>query len=359
MRSRPRRGAARTISRAAREIVLCVGALGGIAGIVMAIAVLAFGFRPLVVTSGSMSPTFGTGALVMTRSVEAGDLSVGDVVSVTTPAGDRVTHRIDGIDPAPGAARTLTLRGDANSAADLDAPTVHRAERVVFSVERLGYALTWLTSPGGLVATSGFLLGVLVLGFWPPSVGRRRRHRADRTHDGPIDRRRGPIVVGAAMVSIIVAGTIHGVGSVATTRASWNDRAEASTGLFTAHTVRRPTAAPVCSNEGGLLGLLGYVRLSWEHLDARYRYDYTITRVSDGRVMTTGTLAPSGAVGSTATFDVHTSLLGQLLQPGTDFDVTIRSVMSSAPGWTSPSSDPTRIHTVNLLVGLSMRCGSA
>src|SRR5699024_6356681 len=137
------------------------------------------------------------------------------------------------------------LRGDANTAIDLDAPTVKEAERVVWSVERLGYVVTWLTSAGGIVATGGFLTGVLVPGFWPAPTRRRGR----RT-----DHRPGLIAVGVTMVSIILAGTMVGIGSVPATQASWTDRADASTGQFVAHTVARPTEAPKCSNEGGLLG---------------------------------------------------------------------------------------------------------
>lgn len=155
-------------------------------------------------------------------------------------------------------------------------------------------------------------------------------------------------VLAVTCVAAMTAGT-----------AAWavfNDQATMTSGTFTAHTVTSQ-AAPVCSNQGGVLGLLGFARLTWTHVDARYEYTYTIVQVNNGNVAASGVVTPAGAAGTAVTLDVSSSLVSVGL-PGVNYDVTVRARLKAAPTWTAATATVTRVHSVNIiLIGLSMSCG--
>jgi signal peptidase len=155
--------------RAFRELALTAGAVVGVVCIVAAVASMLFGITPLVFRSGSMSPTIGTGALGLARTVPASEIRDGDIVSVINDAGTRITHRVVAVQPTAGGAAALTLKGDANQVADLAPSVVTSVDRVFFHVERLGYAVSWLSSPTAAFL-GGLLVGVLLMVGFRPSV---------------------------------------------------------------------------------------------------------------------------------------------------------------------------------------------
>lgn len=167
----------RRTRRSVRELALNVGAVAGVLCILAAVASLAFGITPLIFRSGSMAPQIPTGSLALARSVPAGDLRVGDVVSVDDAAGTRITHRIAAVETSDDTA-VLTLQGDANRVVDPAPYTVTQADRVLMSVPLLGYPAAWLTSKTA-VFCGGLLAGaLLMLAFGPhrrpESAGIRR-----------------------------------------------------------------------------------------------------------------------------------------------------------------------------------------
>ena len=131
-------GHVRTAGRIACTSALNVGATLGFLVLVTVVAGLAFGIRPIVITSGSMEPTIATGALVLARSVPAADVEVGDVVTVPTATGTRVTHRVVRVDDGGADLAVLTLRGDANPAADPEQYPVSSADRMLLDVPLVG-----------------------------------------------------------------------------------------------------------------------------------------------------------------------------------------------------------------------------
>lgn len=186
-----------------KQLALTLGAVAGVLCLAVMLAGFAFGVRPLVFLSGSMSPAIDTGALAIARTVPAADLGTGDIVSVPTPAGQRVTHRIVSIQHDQGSA-TLLLKGDANQAIDASPYRVEGADVVLFSVPQVGYVLSWLASPVGLFSLGLYAAALLsILLRRPAPAGRRRavaapapqvvgRHRVG----GPRRRsRRSPVLV--------------------------------------------------------------------------------------------------------------------------------------------------------------------
>jgi hypothetical protein len=161
--------------------------------------------------------------------------------------------------------------------------------------------------------------------------------------------RRTRALAAALLAAVMSAGA-------GTAYAWWRDDATATTGTFAAHTVSSQ-AAPTCTNVGGTLGLLGSVELSWLHVDGRYEYEWQAIRVSDGSVRGSGVVTPTGGAGSQVVLPIAMSLL-DLGLPGVDLEVVIRARLDGATSWTATTSTTTPIHSVSLLVGLSLRCGA-
>jgi signal peptidase len=129
------------------------------------------GSVPLTVLTGSMTPTYPPGTVVVVRPTPADQLNIGDAVTYQVRSGDPavVTHRIVGIAVTADGKRLFTFRGDANTGND-PAPVrpVQIRGRVWYSVPYVGYASTLLSPAahqvairvlaGGLLAYAGFVM---------------------------------------------------------------------------------------------------------------------------------------------------------------------------------------------------------
>ncbi|MFE5646146.1 signal peptidase I [Rhodococcus sp. NPDC056516] len=154
-----------------KQAALTTGAVLGVLCIVATALSLALGIKPVVFRSGSMSPAIPTGSLAFVKSQPVSELSVGDVVSVTTSGGERLTHRVYGIDQLDNNLSSLTLKGDANDAPDTETYAVADADLVVFSMSRVGYVLAWLSGPIGIFAGGLFAGSLLMIAFRPAPRG--------------------------------------------------------------------------------------------------------------------------------------------------------------------------------------------
>ncbi|MDO8615544.1 MAG: signal peptidase I [Dehalococcoidia bacterium] len=151
-------------------IVTALAFAGLIAALLTVAALPVFGYRATVITGGSMQPSIGLGALVVSHPVSPDSLHVGDVITFRRPeAATDVTHRIVGIEQVNGAS-SFTTKGDANASPDPNAihftSDVHRA---VLTVPYAGYVISFIHSPQGLatlVLLPAIGLGILqVLGM--------------------------------------------------------------------------------------------------------------------------------------------------------------------------------------------------
>ncbi len=203
-----------------------------------AVAVTFFGFSFLIFRSGSMAPEITTGSLALAHTVPATEIREGDVVSVLTLTGERITHRvITSTIRDDGAA--LVLQGDANGAPDEEIYLVSEAEREIFSVPYLGYLVSVLLSPAGAVAVVCFALMLVLAGFngqsrTTPSSGPRRGRASHRA-----PRRGNTWVKVTASFSTVLIGVL-GVGGSATA-AAFSDDATLNLGTFSAVTLSPPT----------------------------------------------------------------------------------------------------------------------
>jgi len=129
----------RTIARVTTALVA-----GAVVTFVAGYAVLlAAGFRPVAVYSGSMRPTLGVGSLAVDRVVPASKVRVGDVITFNDPyvKGRLVTHRVARI-VATNHGVAYRTKGDANTTRDPWAIRLDdKVGRVAFDVPLAGYVL--------------------------------------------------------------------------------------------------------------------------------------------------------------------------------------------------------------------------
>ena len=132
---------------------------------VMGITPTAFGHQAYIVLSGSMSPVFETGSLVLTQPVDSRNLGVGDIITFqgVHPGSPLITHRIVEIHTEEGL--QFTTRGDANNANDdTPVPAGNVVGRVNYALPYLGYVLDFAQSKPGLLSLI-IIPGVLIIFF--------------------------------------------------------------------------------------------------------------------------------------------------------------------------------------------------
>lgn len=242
--------------------MLTLGALAGLASILLFIAGMVFGITPLIFKSGSMSPTIDTGALAFARTVPASEVQVGDIVSVYDNQGSRITHRVETIDQQGNNLAIAQLRGDANSVTDPDAYVITEADRVFFSINRLGYVAVWLSGPSGFILGAIAVGGLLYIAFrpkkaGPPSGGGDPHIPVDGIESKHSSAERGN---SRALKSIVVLATVGlGVASVANiggTQAAFTGTATAGSISFTtAASFPTPPATLTCTGNGSSVTL--------------------------------------------------------------------------------------------------------
>lgn len=166
--------APRTLPRVV-GILLARTLAGALLALVLVLVVpYAVGGRPLVVLSGSMEPTLHVGDVVLAKRIAPLDARIGDIVTFHDPqrSGQLVTHRVRGIS-VQGAEVSFVTKGDANNATERwRVRTGDEIGRSVLRVPKIGYALSLLHTPTGLVGLVLLpLLALLVLellAIWKP-----------------------------------------------------------------------------------------------------------------------------------------------------------------------------------------------
>ena len=117
-----------------------IATLLGIVALILAMV----GFRPFILKTQSMEPTFMQGSLcwVDTRTT-LDSLEIGDALVYRSPANSLVLHRLVGIrDSATPAVLSVVMQGDANELSqDVELSRINYIGREAFSIPRLGSAV--------------------------------------------------------------------------------------------------------------------------------------------------------------------------------------------------------------------------
>jgi signal peptidase len=123
------------------------------------------GHRLYVVLSGSMSPAFEAGSLVVVRPAEAEEIAVGDIITYREPGegAKLTTHRVVEVEDENGL--QFITKGDANEVVDQGpVPAENLVGKVVFAIPYAGYVADFAQSPQGLV-TLVIIPGILIIVF--------------------------------------------------------------------------------------------------------------------------------------------------------------------------------------------------
>ena len=134
-------------------------------GLAAAVAIVprVTGSVPLTVLSGSMTPTFQPGDLIVVRPTPVEYLNIGDVVTFQPESGVAtfITHRIVGIThDETGAVLNIQTQGDANNAADAPLQPAQIMGRVWYSVPMVGHVSN---GRNAILAVSA--LGIVLVGY--------------------------------------------------------------------------------------------------------------------------------------------------------------------------------------------------
>lgn len=207
------------------------------------------GFSTIAFTSGSMEPTISEGSLAVTRELPAFEARPGDVVSVTSPDGERVTHRVVATEELSWAT-ALTLRGDANQVDDSNLYVTDRVDKVVFSVPHLG---RWADADLLILV----LLGASGAGLGLGAVCRGRAHH--RLQVAPAGVR--TLAISGTALGVVVTAVL----TAAPTSAYWTDTALASSGTFSGGNVSTSGTASCTVNGSD-------IDATWTNAGQRFDY---------------------------------------------------------------------------------------
>ncbi|MDY4203947.1 signal peptidase I [Porcincola intestinalis] len=134
---------------------------------VLLVGVRLFGLQVFTVLSGSMEPTYHTGALIYVKEVDYKEIEPGQVITFMLDEKTIATHRVVEVvpdDEDPSVLRYKT-KGDANEAED--GSLVHYKNVLgtpVFTIPYLGYLANFIQHPPGMyiAISAGAILLILV-----------------------------------------------------------------------------------------------------------------------------------------------------------------------------------------------------
>jgi signal peptidase len=155
--------------------MMVIGAISLLAAAVLTLVLV--GFRPLIITSGSMRPTLHIGDVVITTWTPARDLHVGDIVSFDDPSGarDLITHRLRSMTTEAGELQIET-RGDANTVSEVwVVPRDTLLRRTIWEIPEVGGVVSGF---GASPVRDGLLTGSAAVGATLIGLGVRKTKRS-------------------------------------------------------------------------------------------------------------------------------------------------------------------------------------
>lgn len=155
-----------------REAVLNIAAAGGAVCILAVVCAVLFNITLIMFKTGSMAPSIPAGSLAVVREIPAGEINVGDVVTVDRPGKLPITHRVQAVAAADGDGRTITMKGDANAEADPAPYVVERVRLVLWSAPGLARPVAAAANPVVLGATTVAVSALVTWVLWPRDVRR-------------------------------------------------------------------------------------------------------------------------------------------------------------------------------------------
>lgn len=158
------RGVAGMVGNAA----LTLASVAGLICILLVAAAFLFNVTLIMFKTGSMAPTIPAGSLSLVREIAAAEIRVGDVVTVARGDALPITHRVVSVAAGPSVAeRVITMKGDANVAADAHPYTVSTVRIVLGSAPGLASVVVWFSTPWVLGSLALGASALVTWAFWP------------------------------------------------------------------------------------------------------------------------------------------------------------------------------------------------
>jgi len=142
-----------------------------------------FGYH-LVITHGiSMEPLLRDGDAVLVKELDVTDVRVGDIVTVSLPDEQSVTHRLIQVQPLSHGGLLVVTKGDASQfTEELEISADGTVAVSVARVRFAGYILEFLRSMFGIALLIGFI--IIPVATW------LRRRESSLSSDARLNRRR-------------------------------------------------------------------------------------------------------------------------------------------------------------------------
>ncbi len=140
-----------------------------------------FGYKPMIVLSGSMEPTISTGDLVLIEEVNTDLLKEGDIISFTNETKTITTHRIVSIVTEDGN-KYFKTKGDNNNTEDPELIEADNVEgRYIGRIRRLGNVLIFAKQPVGMLV---IILIILMIGtIWLYMIRRKEEKQFQKEYE--------------------------------------------------------------------------------------------------------------------------------------------------------------------------------
>jgi signal peptidase I len=169
---------------AVREVLKrCLITLAGLLGVIAILVTIApfFGWTVVRLATGSMTPTFPTDSLLVTHTVPASQVVVGDIVTVQRAGELPITHRVVSVTALTSGDARLTLKGDDNRTADVKPYFVRSVGLVIGGVQWGGGIFAALRSTPGLAGLTVFATLIVLWAWWPSGSKSKPRTSAAET----------------------------------------------------------------------------------------------------------------------------------------------------------------------------------
>ena len=130
------------------------------------------GYKPFIVLSGSMSPTFNYGDLIIVKEVDYDELEVGDVVSFRNSDDTVTTHRIYGEKNG-----CFVTKGDNNNDKDKGVVCSKYIEgKYIYRIIGLGSVILFIQKPIGFIILMSLIIMIcMYIYLYEPKLKIRKK----------------------------------------------------------------------------------------------------------------------------------------------------------------------------------------
>lgn len=171
--ARQHRGRLWKVFRIVGDLLLWLAAVGGALCIALVIAAQLLNVSLIMFKTGSMSPTIPAGSVALVREIPAGEISVGDIVTVDRPGELPVTHRVISTENLGSGEWRIRMQGDANAQPDAATYDVGRVRQTLGHIPGLAPLIVSLGSPWVLGSLTLGATTLVMVTLWPRRKGRR------------------------------------------------------------------------------------------------------------------------------------------------------------------------------------------